>query len=108
MEGDLSMHIIGDMRFLSDTDKMWGPVQVKATLIALIALLKWLKSFTLWISSQDHAPGLCSSQREGSGSESLRWPARLRRRATRLCPSAQEQEGGGILLDPYRPGVVDV
>lgn len=32
MEENSSLHIIGDMRFPSDTDKMCGPVHVKATL----------------------------------------------------------------------------
>lgn len=58
--------------------------------------------FILW---QDHAEGLGALRREGSGPEPLRRAARLRRGASRLGPSAPRQEGGGVLLDPYRPGV---
>lgn len=58
-----------------------------------------------FILCQDHAEGLGTLCREGSGPEPLRRAACLRRRPSGLGPSAPRQEGGGVLLDPYRPGV---
>lgn len=64
----------------------------------------WCTQVRLIIIFQDHAPGLCPTHRRGSGPESLRWSARLRRTTSRLCPcSAQKQEDGRIFLDPDWP-----
>lgn len=56
---------------------------------------------------QDHVEGFGPTDGEGSGSESLRRATGFYGGATRLGFVAQKQEGGGILLDPDRPGVND-
>lgn len=61
----------------------------------------------LWtVFTQDHVQGDGPTRGEGSGPQSLWWAACLRRRANRLCASTQEQEGGGLLLDPDGSGLM--